>query len=544
MPTLRSYAQATGLPGVVRLALIFFLASAFLASALTAAAQVAVTTYHYDNYRTGWNSSETLLTPASVASSSFGLLGTVTLDDQVDAQPLLVPNVNITAGSQQGKHAVVYVVTGNDTVYAIGAAAGDVLLKRSLGTPVRWPLGCRQNGPNVGITSTPVIDLANNILYVMAYTQDATGPAYRLHALDLGSLTDKITPQIVTASHTLTNGTKFVFNATYERQRPGLLLANGNIYAGFGSFCDMGADVSRGWLLGWNATTLTPLSANQVLDTQPTSPNTFFLSSIWMSGYGLAADDSGNVVFATGNSDPSGTTYDGVSNIQESAVKVSSELSTVVDLFTPSDESILDQQDWDLGAGGVLILPEQSGSKPHLAVAAGKDGNMYLMNEDHLGGYSTSKNNVLGTYKIGGCLCGESYFVDPKDGAARVVTSGARNVILGKLKPSPSPALTKVGISPLIVNGQGAGFFTSISSNGRTNAIIWAVSRPASAISKDISLYAFNPDSSGSIMTQLFQGIAGTWPYFGAHSNLVPIVANGRVYVASYKQLQIFGLKP
>ena len=540
MPILRSYAQVTGLPGIARLALILF----FLANALTAAAQVSVTTYHYDNYRTGWNSSETILTPANVASASFGLLGTVALDDQVDAQPLLVPNVDITTGTRQGKHDVMYVVTGNDTVYAIGATAGDVLLQQSLGTPVRWPIGCHQNGPNVGITSTPVIDLANNTLYVMAYTQDATGPTYRLHALDLGSLTDKITPQIVSASHTLTNGTKFVFNATYERQRPGLLLANGNIYAGFGSFCDMAADVSRGWLLGWNATTLAPLSANQVLDTQPTSPNTFFLSSIWMSGYGLAADESGNVVFATGNSDPSGTTYDGVSNIQESVVKVSSELSTVVDRFTPSDESTLDQQDWDLGSGGVLVLPDQSGSKPHLAVAAGKDGNMYLMNEDHLGGYSTTKNNVLGTYEIGGCLCGESYFVDPKDGAARVVSSGARTLILWRLNTSPTPLLSKVSNSPLIVNGQGQGFFTSVSSNGKTNPIIWAVSRPASATSKDISLYAFNPDTSGSTMTKLFQGIAGTWPYFGAHSNLVPIVANGRVYVASYKQLQIFGLKP
>jgi hypothetical protein len=543
MPKLRSYAQVSGHSGFVYL-VVLILSFLLVAHALTAAAQVSVTTYHYDNYRTGWNSRETILTPANVASTSFGLLSTVALDDQVDAQPLFVPNVNITAGTRPGKHDVVYIVTGNDTVYAIGATAGDILLKQSLGTPVRWPLGCRQNGPNVGITSTPVIDLASNTLYVMAYTQDSTGPAYRLHALDLGSLTDKITPPIVTASHTLTNGMTFSFNATYERQRPGLLLANGNIYAGFGSFCDMATNVSRGWLLGWNATTLAPLTANQILDTQPSSPNTFFLSSIWMSGYGLAADDSGNVVFATGNSDPSGTTYDGISNIPESVVKVSSDLSSVVDLFTPSDESTLDQQDLDLGAGGVLVLPDQPGSKPHLAVAAGKDGNMYLMNEDDLGGYSTAKNNVLGIYKIGGCYCGQSYFVDPKDGVARVVTSGAKNVTLWKLKTSPSPALSKVSNSPLIVNGQGAGFFTSVSSNGKTNAIIWAVSRPASPTSKDISLYAFNPDSVGSVMTPLFQGVAGGWPYFGAHSNLVPIVAYGRVYVASYKQLQIFGLKP
>jgi hypothetical protein len=539
MPKLRSYAQVTGLPRISRLVFIVF----FLANALAAAAQFAVTTYHYDNYRTGWNARETLLTPTNVTSASFGLLFTVTLDDQVDAQPLLVPNVNITAGTRPGKHDVVYVVTGNDTVYAIGAIAGDVLLKQSLGTPVRWPLGCRQNGPNVGITSTPVIDLASNTLYVMAYTQGATGPAYRLHALDLGSLTDKVPPQLVSASHTLSDGTSFVFNAAYQRQRPGLLLSDGYIYAGFGSFCDMGADVSRGWLLGWNATSLAPLSANQVLDTQATSPHAYFLSSIWMSGAAVAADDSDNVVFVTGNSDPSGTTYDGVSNIPESVVKTSSDLTTVVDLFTPWDQPTLDENDWDFGSGGVLVLPDQPGSTPHLAVAAGKDGNMYLMNEDNLGGYSPTKNNVLGTYEIGRCLCGESYFVDPNNGAS-VVSSGARNVTLWKLKTSPAPALSKVRNSPLIVNGQGQGFFTSVSSNGKTNPIIWAVSRPASAVSKDISLYAFNPDSGGSIMTKLFQGIAGTWPYFTAHSNLVPIVANGKVYVASYKQLAIFGLKP
>jgi hypothetical protein len=541
MTSLRLSAQVPGLGGIATLLLILSLANASFA-----AAQVAVTTYHYDNYRSGWNSNETVLTPATVGSSSFGLLATVTLDDQVDAQPLLVPGVDITAGSHQGKHDVLYVVTENDTVYAIGTgtAAGVVLMKENLGTPVAWPLGCKQNGPNVGITSTPAIDLASNTLYVMAYTQGATSRAYWLHVLDLGSLTDKVAPHLVSASHTLTNGTTFSFNATYERQRPGLLLANGNIYAGFGTFCDFATDVSRGWLLGWNATTLAPLSANMLLDTQPGSPDTFFLSSIWMSGAGLAADDSGNVVFVTGNSDPSGTTYDGISNIQESVVKMSPDLTTVVDLFTPSDESTLDQQDWDFGSGGVMVLPDQPGSKPHLAVAAGKDGNMYFMNEDHLGGYSTTTNNVLGTYKIGGCLCGESYFVDPKDGAARVVSSGARNVTVWKLQTSPTTVLRSVSSSPKITNGQGAGFFTSVSSNGTTNPIIWAISRPASPVSKGLTLYAFNPESGGNVIAKLYQGMAGNWPYFGAHSNLVPVAANGEVFVASYKELRIFGLKP
>ena len=216
--------------------------------------------------------------------------------------------------------------------------SGTVLLSRNLGPPVPLPLGCMNNGPNVGVNSTPVIDFAGKTLYVMNYTLVA-GPEYRLHALDLESLSDKVAPKLVTASHTLTNGTTFNFNATYQRQRPGLLLGNGSIYAGFGSFCDLSASVSRGWLLGWTAGSLAPFPSNQLLDQPPTSPDTFFLSSIWMSGYGLATDDAGNILFVTGNSDYSGSTYDGVTNIQESVVKVSPTLTTVLDLFTPKNQA-------------------------------------------------------------------------------------------------------------------------------------------------------------------------------------------------------------
>ena len=538
MTPLRRAAHIRGLAGIA--SLVF---TVFLANAITVAAQTSVTTYHNDNYRTGWNSNETVLTPANVNATQFGVLASVAVDDQVDAQPLLVPGVNITAGSHQGTHDVVYVVTGNDTVYAIDANVGTVLLSQHLGSPVPKPLGCGNNGPNVGITSTPVIDTSSNTLYLMAYTQDSSGPAYRLHAMDLGSLTDKVTPQVVSASHTLSDGTTFTFNATSQRQRPGLLLANGTVYAGFGSFCDFAANTSRGWLLGWNAASLAPLSANQILNTQATTPDTFFLTPIWMSGYGLAADDSGNILFVTGNSDYSGTTYDGVTNIQESVVKVSSDLTTVVDLFTPSNVASLDQSDSDFGSGGVMVLPDQPGSTPHLAVAAGKDGNMFFMNEDHLGGYSPTKNNVLGTYSVGGCWCGESYFVDPIDGAARVVSSGGNRVKVWKLLTSPSTKLMGVAQSPTISTGQNGGFFTSVSSNGNANPIIWALSRPVSHNPANILLYAFNPDSGAPTMTTLFHGVAGLWPNQGGDSNQVPIIANGKVYVASNKQLRIFGLK-
>ena len=484
------------------------------------------------------------MTPANVGSSSFGLLETVTLDDQVDGQPLVVPNVTITTGAYKGLHDVVYVATEGDTIYAIDVHNGTVLLQANFGTPVSYPLGCNNNGPNVGINSTPVIDPASKTLYAIVYSNGPSGPGYRIHALGLGSLADKVTPQAVKGTHKLSNGATYTFRASVQRQRPALLLANGNVYAGFGSFCDLAANVSRGWLLGWNAGTLQPLPANEVFDTQASSPNNFFLSSIWMSGYGPAADDSGNILFVTGNSDYSGTTYDGVTNIQESVVKVSPDLMSVLDLFTPNNVGALDQSDTDFGSGGALVLPDQPGQIPHLAVAAGKFGSMYLMNEDDLGGYSPARNNVLGTYNVGACWCGQSYFVDPRDGLARVVSSGGSAIEVWKLQTSPSASLTRVSTSTSVTVGlQFPGFFTSVSSNGTANPIIWALSHPANRNPASITLYAFNPEAGGSTLSPIFKSNAGNWPNVYGNSNLVPVVANGQVFVASNKQLQIFGLK-
>jgi hypothetical protein len=175
-------------------------------------------------------------------------------------------------------------------------------------------------------------------------------------------------------------------------------------------------------------------------------------------------------------------------------------------------------------------------------VAAGKLGSMFFMNEDDLGGYSTTENNVLGTYSIGGCWCGPSYFVDPKDGAARVVSSGGTTIIVWKVLTAPSPSLMEVASSPAL-NTVGTGFFTSVSSNGTANPVIWALSRPTGKQTA-VYLYAFSPDLGGTTLKQLFMGTAGTWVVNGTNSNLVPVVANGKVFVASYKELVILGVKP
>jgi hypothetical protein len=310
------------------------LATFFLAGSAGAAkaASTAVLTHHYDNFRTGWNQTETILTPQSVASSQFGIIATTLLDAQVDAQPLIMPNQTITGGPHPGTYEVVYVATEANTVYAINAANGQVLTGTYLGPPVPWPLGCTNNSPTVGITSTPVIDPINGTLDLIAYTLVGGVPTYTLHALSLGDLTDKIAPVTVGASHQLSDGTPINFNAQYERQRTALLNANGKIYAAFGGFCDL-SGITRGWLLGWNANDLTPIAANRLNDTLTTAPNGLFLSGIWMSGAGPAADNFGNIYFATGNSDPSGTAYNPVTNVSNTVAEVSPDLMQLLSKF-------------------------------------------------------------------------------------------------------------------------------------------------------------------------------------------------------------------
>jgi hypothetical protein len=379
----------------------------------------------------------------------------------------------------------------------------------------------------------------------MAYVFVGGTAEYYLHALSLTTLADTQTPVMLSAAHTLADGTTlYNFNAGVTRQRAALLNANGNIYAGFTGFCEKKIKGSRGWLLGWNASTLAPLAnylSNQVLPNN--APNDFLLTSIWMSGYGPSAAPNGNVFFVTGNSDPSGTTYDKTKaiNLSESVVEWSPSQGKVVSYFSPtdsgSDVATLDREDLDFGSGGVMLLPTQPGTVARLAVAAGKVGIMYLMKQGNLGGENSG--HVLGEYQVGGCWCGPSYFTG-SDGVGRVVSSGGANIIVWKVQTSPTTTLqVDTGFtSPSIATGQNLGFFTSISSNGTTagSAIIWAVSRPVAG-STDVRLFAFDASSG----VQLFSATAGTWPQ-AADANIVPTIANGNVLVASYKMLFIFGV--
>ena len=352
----------------------------------------------------------------------------------------------------------------------------------------------------------------------------------------------------------LDNGVADSFDPTTEHQRSALLESNGTIYAGFGSFCDAGA-TSRGWVLGWNAATLAPISNAELVNRIPLAPADCdyygthylcYLSSIWMSGSGIAADSAGNLFFTTGNTAPG--TYNSPYNLAESMVKLSGDLSTVQDHFTPNDELLLDLYDNDFGAGGVLVLPDQAGPTPHLAVAAGKEGTLFIVNRDtgKMGGLKTP--NVPASVVSGDCFCAADYYVG-SDGVPRIVTSGgpgSSGVVLGQwtVNTAMTPALSLEGVSALLpASPEDPSAFTSISSNASNanTAIIWTVDRPD--INGHLTLYAHNATVSGKTLTQIWSGAAGFWPLGRGNANLVPTVANGRVYVAG-TQLSIFGLYP
>src|ERR1700722_9064788 len=511
----------------------------------------AVLTWHGDNLRTGWQQQETILTTSTIGG--FGISHSVGLADQVDAQPLVIP------GFING-HDIVYVADESNNVYQIDASTGAILKQVNLGVPVPRPFSCGNGGPNVGIDATPVIDWASQTLFVMAYVNvnNAT-PTYFLRALSLTTLNDKAPPLLVQASHTLTNGAVATFDATYQRERAALLFANGKVYSAFTSYCDFQGTHTGGWLLGWswNGTTLAALPANQLNDRQP-SP-AFFLDTVWMSGAGPASDESGNLLFATGNSVSStwtdtvpcsGTATGAVptsvpcSNIQESVVKLKGDLTEVTGLFSPNAQygtfspntNQMDQGDVDLGSGGVLLMPQRGSA--FFATIAGKDGRLFLFDRSGTG------FKLLQLRQGSGCWWGPSYFIRP-DGVARIAASQGSSVQTFKI---PTTSLSPEGTSATLSTGQDPGFFTTVSCHGSgafgncaNTPIIWAVLRPTSSTS-GVSLSAFSGLAARGSYKLLFGPLkVGSWPNVGGNANIVPTVSNGRVYVASWKTLAILG---
>ena len=505
-----------------------------------------VLTFHHDNLRTGWFSAETTLTASNVNSQSFGLLQTVMLDGRVDAEPLVVMHQNIVG---QGFHDVVYVATENDSVYAIDANDGTILWQRKYGTAVPdvYKLSDDNIFPIIGISSTPVIDRSRGVIYFVADHYGNKSDTFYLHKVLLSTGQNIQAPVAIQFTEKLPSGIQWTFNPRYNLQRPGLLESNASIYIAFGSNGDSRPQFSRGTILRYDAATLTQISG-QVTNQRHRYASPYYLTSIWQSGYAPAADDNGDIYFSTGNSDPKTPSYS-AHNHPHSMIRMPGDLSTVLDSFTPYNYFDLEVRDADVGSGGMMLLPDQPGSIPHLAVAGGKDGRAFLLDRDHMGGFTPGgPDNVLQVFNMGKCWCGPAFFVG-SDGASYVLTGGRSGVISWKLQTSPTVQLTAQSSSGhdrtdgLPANG---GTVPVVSSNGTApgSAVVWHVQKPATSTDNDpgteLTLWAF----SGADLSQPLLSIsAGTWVHaVNSNANLVPTIANGKVYIASNKQLRIFGL--
>jgi hypothetical protein len=520
------------------------LATSASAALATGADAADVTTYHYDAQRTGLNNAETTLTQATVSSAAFHNLHTISLPTLVNAQPLIVSAATMSSWgyASQFPNDVVYIADEANNIMAIDSVTGAVLLQKNFGTPVaiqNLPGQCGNNASTVGITGTPVIDAANKVMYFITYTWENSTAVYRIHEMNLVDLSEKIPSVVITATGKLSDGSTYSFNASTQRQSPALLLANANLYTGFGTFCDQNLSTTRGWLLGWQTGTLTPLAAEltqQQTAAQSTNnpygqPGPFFLSGVWMSGYGPSADASGNVYFVTGNSDGIQ-----VNNLPDSLVRMPPNLASVTDFFTPANFASLDSVDGDRGSGGVMVVPQLS-SGPQFAVSQGKDGRLFLHNlAANLGGYVANGPDVPSSVNAGMCWCGPTYFLGA-DGKQRVVSGGGTQVQTWIVPTTASGTLTPEATAPELpsADGQDPGFMSSISAIGTTTSstVVWSLSRSSYGA---IFLQALGGTASGGA-TSVYDKAGNVWS-LGSQSTGTPgndqILLNGSQAYGAY----------
>jgi hypothetical protein len=532
-------------------------------------AQVSILTQHNDIGRTGQNISETLLTPGNVNSVDFGKLFTQTVDGSVYAQPLYMPNVTIPT---KGAHNVVFVATENDSVYAFdadnnGGVNAVPLWVQNMATPAHGALPGATAVPSldigsdiqpvIGITGTPVIDPVAGTIYLVSFTQEKNNYVLRLHALKISNGSEQRGSPItisgsVKGSGNGSSGDTLNFDPRWSNQRPALLLLNGIVYVSFGAHGDAGP--WHGWLFAYDSTTL------KTLGTYCASPNGVG-AGFWMSGAGLAADTDdasaypyGRLFAITGNGDFSASSANqssadyGDSVIQLAIASRTNSQVTLNDSFTPSDESYLDASDGDLGSGGAIVIPDADSTTPLLFVA-GKEGKLYLLNRNNLGGFNSTDKVVQeiatgsGNPNWGAGLWGlPAYWNKTIYYPGRNSPLQAYALKNGLLTTTPISQSTEILSYPAAT--------PSISANGTTNGIVWLLeSTNPSAPGAVLEAYNANDlkDLLYSSQSNAARDALGTGIKFS-----LPSIANGKVYAAStvvnpitgalHGQLSVFGL--
>lgn len=526
---------------------LFVLMIPGLALAQQTAGLPKLLTYHYDAARTGANLSETQLTPAKVSSPAFGKLFDLSVDGAVFAQPLYMPGLKVHGAV----HNVLFVATENNSVYAFDADAGGQPLwhvnynNGFVGvtvTPVSGlnDIGCGDLTPLVGITSTPVIDEQAGILYTVVKTKEVSSQrtdfALRIHSIRISTGGQALPPQTIEASVPGTcgnlSGGRVVFDALKQHQRASLLLVNHVLYIGFASHCDI--NPYNGWLLSYDAATLKQLS---VLNTTPDDQTGECRGGIWGAGGGPSADSAGNVYFSTGNggfnADQGGQSY------SDSVLRVNpgnTGSTAIADYFTPKNEFYLDNYDLDLGSGSTVVMPDQPGQYPHLLIAAGKTGTIFILNRDNLGHYDAQHNQIIqgisraindgySAYPAPVLFGNNLYYAPSNDVAKMFHFKGGRLVA--------QPAAT----GPDFYGYLGAGISLSAAPDG-SNAILWALE----GTSTPGVLHAYDANTLASLFNSNDAPSGVNVPGDSVKFS-VPIVANGKVFAGTQNSVAVYGLK-
>lgn len=507
-----------------------------------------VFTERYDNSRVGANKQEVILTPSNVTPGRFGKLFSFAVDGQVYAQPLYMQNVSIPG---QGAHNLIFVATQHDSVYAFdaeGASTAPIwqvnFLNAAAGVTTVpaadvYPVGSFDIDPEIGITSTPVIDPASGALFVMAKTRELKDPActsnckynyiYRLHALDVATGAEKAGGPVAISARVPGTGYDNVagivtFGGFRCLQRPGLLLLNGTVYAGFASQGD--ASPFHGWLLGYDAATLNQAA---VFNVTPNGQE----GGIWQSGGGIAADADGSIYVVTANG-----TFDadkGLIDYGDSVLRlqVRNGRFYVVDYFTPANQSDMDAYDWDLGSAPPLLLPDQPGRHPHLLVTVGKDSRMFMLDRDALGHQRRHDAGALQVRRFRGMNFGGGTYwngnlyleaVGDNLRQFRVVKGLAQTPIVSSFAAGfPNPTLT-------------------ISSHGSADGILWFVQADAYASKGPAILHAFDATDVRKELYNSSQAPGQRDQAGPAVKFVTPTVANGKVYVGTAAEVDAYGL--
>src|SRR5271168_2289845 len=497
------------------------------------------TTYKYDVSRSGLNPSESALTVANVTAAGFGLLRTLGVDGKVDAQPLYLSQLSISGTA----HNVVFAATEHDSVYAFDSDTGTVLWHVSLlaaGESTSGDQGCGQITPEIGVTSTPVIDRsagAHGAIYAVAMSKDAASNYHqRLHALDVASGAEMAGgPTEISAAYPIPSGGSNSFSPGQHAERAALLLSNGTIYTSWTSHCD-GPPYS-GLVIAFAQSSLAISGVLNVAANSSAGP------AIWMSGGGPAADSAGNVYLLTANGafettlDANG--FPSSKDYGNSFLKISSAGAGlgVLDYFAMSNELGESSADEDLGSGGEMLLPDltdSSNTVRHLVVGAGKDGNIYVVDRDSMGKFNPNSNNIyeaLIGFLPGGIWSTPAYFNGTVYYGSVSGNLKAFTISNAKLASTPQSQSATQFTFP--------GTAPSVSANGTSNGIVWAHENTNPAV-----LHAYD---AANLAHELYNSnqAAGNRDHFGAGNKYItPTVADGKVFVGTSNSIAVFGLLP